>query len=583
MSDLSFFSDWVRATHFVNIILLSFLIRSGLQILSAFPRLYFTDNCRPGAEWVKFTTRKVPPEDQDQLYMEIAETEEAEAKLARHPEMLQQSGFEAVFSRILIWLVLMSLLVLGGLRGRQMPRGRLLASVLVYPALLFAGRLMRRRLPRRIYTSLDEELDVPAWLALPGGNNLGLGRHWHFFTDIFWIANGLVYVALLIISGEWRRLVPTSWAIFPEAWTSIWGYYLHFRLAPDLPGQPFNAVQKLSYFAVIFLLGPLQIATGIAMSPSIAARFPWYTKVFGGRQSARSLHFLSLVAFVAFVIIHTFMVIIHGFGEEVSVIIWGRPVHLAWSVAIAIVAVAGIVALHAAASWVSLRHPRGVQRALGAPVRAATAVLFGKETSRQEYLDSDISPYFWINGHPPVDREYKRMAMHGFGDWTLEVGGMVEHSLSLSLDDLRAMPKQIQTTKHNCIQGWSDIGEWGGVQLSYLMEMCRPLPDARYVVFHAMDNKSETEQIAQGRGYFYETIDIRLARHRQTILAYEFNGQPLPVPHGAPLRLRVETQLGFKMVKWLRSIEFVADYRSIGEGQGGWREDYMYYDVEAGI
>ena len=111
--------------------------------------------------------------------------------------------------------------------------------------------------------------------------------------------------------------------------------------------------------------------------------------------------------------------------------------------------------------------------------------------------------------------------------------------------------------------------------MNYLVSLCKPLPQARYVVYYSY-------QYTDG-AQFYEVIDTELARHHQTILAYEMNGEPLSVPHGAPLRLRVETQLGFKMVKWLKSIEFVSDYKHIGMGQGGHREDHMYYGIGAGI
>jgi DMSO/TMAO reductase YedYZ molybdopterin-dependent catalytic subunit len=145
----------------------------------------------------------------------------------------------------------------------------------------------------------------------------------------------------------------------------------------------------------------------------------------------------------------------------------------------------------------------------------------------------------------------------------------------LSLADLRALPKQTQITKHNCIQGWSAVGEWTGVAVADVLDRCRPLAGARYLVLRGFDEQN-------GRGY-YETIDLELARHPQTILAYEMNGVALPIPHGAPCRLRVETQLGFKMVKYLRSIELVQDYRQLGDGQGGFREDTQFYGSEAAI
>jgi methionine sulfoxide reductase catalytic subunit len=111
--------------------------------------------------------------------------------------------------------------------------------------------------------------------------------------------------------------------------------------------------------------------------------------------------------------------------------------------------------------------------------------------------------------------------------------------------------------------------------MNNIISVCQPLPQARYVVFYSYQY-SEGEQ-------FYEAIYMELAKHHQTILAYEMNGEPLIVPHGSPLRLRIETQLGFKMVKWIKSVEFVSDYKNIGKGQGGHREDHMYYGIGAGI
>ena len=174
------------------------------------------------------------------------------------------------------------------------------------------------------------------------------------------------------------------------------------------------------------------------------------------------------------------------------------------------------------------------------------------------------------------------MARDEFVNYRLEVGGLVK-GLNLTLANLRAMPKQTQITKHCCIQGWSGVAAWGGVSLIHIIGLCQPLPSVRYVVFYAFDNKSTSEPHAQGPGYFYGTIRMELANDPQTILAYEMNGKALPVLHGAPLRLRVETQLGFTMVKYIRAIEFIEDYKTVGEGQGGWREDYQYFSQEAGI
>jgi DMSO/TMAO reductase YedYZ molybdopterin-dependent catalytic subunit len=224
-----------------------------------------------------------------------------------------------------------------------------------------------------------------------------------------------------------------------------------------------------------------------------------------------------------------------------------------------------------------------VQRATEAITDPLRRLLFGHEISAQHYSSADISPYFWVNGRPPTEESYMAMAHDQFANYNLTVSGLVHRPLSLTLADLRAMPKQTQITKHCCIQGWSGIAEWGGVSLHHLVDLCHPRPSARYIVFYAFDNKSTSEPHAQGPGYFYGTIRVELAEDPQTMLAYEMNGQPLPILHGAPLRLRVETQLGFTMVKYIRAIEFVQDYKTIGQGQGGWREDYQYFSQEAGI
>jgi DMSO/TMAO reductase YedYZ molybdopterin-dependent catalytic subunit len=152
--------------------------------------------------------------------------------------------------------------------------------------------------------------------------------------------------------------------------------------------------------------------------------------------------------------------------------------------------------------------------------------------------------------------------------------------LSLTLDELRALAPTSQVTRHVCIQGWTQVVQWGGVPLSALLERARPLPEARYLLFRTFDDKWEHEGEHE---YFYGTIDLELAAHPQSILAYDMNGRSLPAAFGAPLRLRLETQLGYKMVKWVRSVELIADYRTVGEGKGGWREDVLNYSQIAPI
>ncbi len=224
------FPLWLRISHYLNLLFIGLLIRSGIQILGAHPRLYWNDGCTPKSEWMKFTRREVPLED------------------------------------------------------------------------------------KQVSTAHDDEVEVPAWLGLPGGKNLGLGCHWHGVTTTFWLLNGLIYVVLLFATDQWARLIPTSL----DAWHSL-TEYLTLHIPPLSAFHPYDPLQQLTYAVVVFLLGPLMLLTGTTMSPAIAARFPWYLKLFGGRQRARSLHFLGMVAFALFTLVHTVLVLLAHFRQNMFV------------------------------------------------------------------------------------------------------------------------------------------------------------------------------------------------------------------------------------------------------------------------
>ena len=167
----------------------------------------------------------------------------------------------------------------------------------------------------------------------------------------------------------------------------------------------------------------------------------------------------------------------------------------------------------------------------------------------REFPESEISPKFKANGSTdPDDPAYRALAANGFVDWKLKVGGLVETPMEFSLADLRAMPARKQITRHDCVEGWSCIGKWKGVQLASILEMVKLKPEARYILFTCAD---ELEKTLDGSGRYYETHGLEDAFHPQTILAYDMNGGTLTVAHGAPLRLRVERQLGYKMAKYI--------------------------------
>jgi DMSO/TMAO reductase YedYZ molybdopterin-dependent catalytic subunit len=212
---------------------------------------------------------------------------------------------------------------------------------------------------------------------------------------------------------------------------------------------------------------------------------------------------------------------------------------------------------------------------------AVQRALLGPRTAlAREYSPGAISPWFKPNGSTdPEDPTYVALRKDGFKDWKLEVGGLVERPMKLSLSELRALPSRSQITRHDCVEGWSCIGQWKGAQLSALLKTAGLKREARYIAFFCADT---LEQTLDNTGKYYETIGLIDAFHPQTILAYEMNYAPLKVEHGAPLRLRVERQLGYKMAKYIMRIEAIDDFKKISRGRGGFWED-RGYEWYAGI
>src|SRR6185437_4415811 len=213
------FPAWLRLAHYVNLLFMVLLVRSGLQILADHPRLYWNLHCTPGSEWARFTSVAVPTD--------------------------------------------------------------------------------------RVWTAKDDARHLSPWIGLPGyRHTIGMARHWHFLSALFWLLNGVVFIALLLSTPQWNRLVPTSWEIVPNAW-KIFVHYATFHMPPEPDGYyRYNALQQLAYFGVTFVLAPLAILSGPSMSPALTNRFSWYPKLPGNRQIGRSLHFLVMCAFVMFVVVH---------------------------------------------------------------------------------------------------------------------------------------------------------------------------------------------------------------------------------------------------------------------------------------
>jgi DMSO/TMAO reductase YedYZ molybdopterin-dependent catalytic subunit len=203
-------------------------------------------------------------------------------------------------------------------------------------------------------------------------------------------------------------------------------------------------------------------------------------------------------------------------------------------------------------------------------------LLIGTRGLAREYRDSDVDRNFRVNGFAtPSDARYTDLVARNFAPYRLIVDGAVEHVAAFSLAQLHRMPQQTQITRHDCVEGWSAIGKWSGVALRGLLDMVGLRNDARYVVFRCMDN--------DGSGnLYYESLDIHQAHHPQALLALRLNDAPLDPHHGAPVRLRVPTQLGYKSAKWIARIEVVGGFASIAGGHGGYWED-QGYEWYAGI
>ncbi|ORX04482.1 oxidoreductase [Mycobacterium triplex] len=423
----------------------------------------------------------------------------------------------------------------------------------------------------RVWTAKDDSVAIPKWLGIPGfRHSIGLARWWHFSFDLLWLANGLIFYVLLFTTGQWRRIVPQSLDVVPNALSTAIQY-----ASLDFPANhgftSYNGMQITAYFTTVFIAAPLAFVTGLLQGPAIAA---WLGFGRGplNRQVARTVHFAVLVWMVFFIAVHTVMVFVTGFVGNVNHIVFGTNTQSYWAVVIYALAMAVIVALWMLASPFTARYP-GVVRRVGRGTVGWAKELLELPHPNATYSEKDISPYLWPNGTIPDSERYRRLQAANWSHYALCIEGLVENPVSLSYDELRALPKHDQITQHYCIQGWSGVAKWGGVRMSDILDVVRPLPSARWVVFYSFAYGAGGP--AEGR--YYDCHKIEHMCEPTAMLAYEMNGQPLTETHGAPLRLRNERELGFKQVKWIEAIEFVESFDHLGLGHGGYNEDHEYY------
>ena len=482
------FPGWARWQHFFNLFLIVFIIRSGIQILSDHPRLYWTRHCTPGRDWFRIQN-EVPPDP--------------------------------------------------------------------------------------LWTAKQDSISLPGQVGLPGlRHSIGLARWWHLGIDALWLLNGQIFLVLLFATGRWQRLVPSSWDVFPNA-LSVLIQYLSLDWPAENGWAAYNGLQLIAYFITVFVAAPLALITGLGMSPALSARFKGVSRVFS-IQTARSLHFLVLVWFLAFIVLHTTFVFTTGLLANLNHVYAGRT-DGSWLgfwlfAASMVVVVVGWVA----ATPFTIRHPRVVQRAGQAIVGPLQHLFEHVDPKPGRYTEKDISPYFWHNGVYPDSDEYQALSDGNFADYRLRIHGLVDNPVELGLEQLRALPHHEQITQHFCIQGWSGIAKWGGVSMRTLVDLVEPRPEAKWVVFYSLGEGAD-------KGVYYDAHPIEHMSHHLTMLAYDMNAEPLSFGHGAPLRLRNEIELGFKQVKWIKGIEFVAHFSEVGGGYGGYNQDHEFFGYRQSI
>src|SRR5579885_86659 len=341
------------------------------------------------------------------------------------------------------------------------------------------------KVPRdRVWTAKDDARYISPLVGTPGyRHTIGLARVWHFIDVHGFLATGIVFIVLLFTTEQWRRIVPASPLVVKQAW-DVFVHYATFHLPPEPNGfYGYNALQQIAYFVVVFVFGVVAVATGIAMSPAVVNRFPWYARIFGGRQSARSIHFLTMFGFLAFLVVHVTLIVMTGFARNMNHIVRGTddqdPAGMYWGFA----GIGVVILCWVAAHYISWYRPRAAQHAWKSVAYPMQLLTLNRLLPRQTYSAPDISPYFWPNGKMPVRDDWKRMAENGFSDFRLKVGGLVRNPVELSLADLESFGVVEHITMHHCIQGWSGIAKWGGIPMWKLIELVQPKPEAKVAAF----------------------------------------------------------------------------------------------------
>ncbi|MDQ2860351.1 MAG: cytochrome b/b6 domain-containing protein [Pseudomonadota bacterium] len=252
----------VRITHWVNVLVISLLLMSGLQIFNAYPRLH----------WGRYGA------DADHAWLEMT---------ALNPNADRPTGVVKVGGHTIVTTGVLG--VSAGGNGPYTQRG------------------------------------FPKWATLPGDQDLATGRRWHFFLAWIFVLNGLAYFLFSAFNGHFRRdLAPTGEQLRPRSILRDIVDHIRLKHPVGQEAKRYNVLQKLTYLAVVFIILPLMVLTGLTMSPGVDAAAPWLLNLFGGRPSARSIHFITANLIVLFVIVHVVEVLLAGVFNELRSMITGR-------------------------------------------------------------------------------------------------------------------------------------------------------------------------------------------------------------------------------------------------------------------
>ena len=386
------------------------------------------------------------------------------------------------------------------------------------------------------------ERAFPTWATLPALQELAAGRRWHLFVAWCLVANGLVYLVAGIASGHLRRdVLPTRADLRARhLWQEIVDH-ARLRFAKGNAARRYNALQKLTYLAVIAVLLPAMVLTGLddvagrrrcgplAARPvrraPVGALDPFYLRVPAAAVHRGPSRHGAAVGRLEQHALDDHRTLRHRQrGHAMNAPVTRRR----------FLAGAGALLLSGCDSANQDGTIGAILRSAEPLTMAAQRLLQGRRALAREFTEADLSPSFRVNGTSRPDSDaYAALVENQFADWRLKIDGLVARPQALSLAALKLLPARTQITRHDCVEGWSAIGKWTGVPLGALLRTAGVLPSARYVVFHCAD---ELEKTLDGSGRYYESIDLVDAFHPQTLLAYGMNGQDLSVGHGAPLR-----------------------------------------------